>query len=254
MSRISQWAKLHSRPAEYPSYVLPPLSNAGKFLTDAPRCPASRMDLIELRNTKAWLVNINDFETYAGHVSRLLLLDLSKLATGSIPAVSPAIGGALAEAAGVCMESQNHSRGVMLKLEGLVTGSFELAWPPITGQARRAWNDHRKATEWGAAAVAALLADDCLPFTLIEASWQGTGFDYWLGEDTEQPFQRKARLEVSGIREGDENNVKHRVAEKLRQIDLSAHLGLPGYVIVVEFSGPLAQLQMGGATVKNEHS
>ena len=186
--------------------------------------------------------------------SRIVLLDLNDLATGNIPAISPAIGGALAEAAGVCIKSKNHLKGVILALSGQVNDAFELDWPPITDQARRGWNDPRRATEWGAAAIAALLADGCLPFTLIEASWQGTGFDYWLGENSEEPFQRKARLEVSGVRDGDENDVKQRVADKLRQIDRSAHLGLPGYVIVVEFSSPLAQLQADGAMVKNEHN
>ena len=181
-------------------------------------------------------------------------MDLNELAAGNIPAVSPAVGGALAEAAGVCIESQNHPKGVILQFSGYTKGEYELAWPPITSQARRAWNDHRKATEWGAAAVAALLANVCLPHTLIEASWQGTGFDYWLGDDSDEPFQRKARLEVSGIREGNENDVKYRVAEKLKQVNRSAHLGLPGYVIVVEFSRPLARLQMDGATVENEYS
>ena len=195
-----------------------------------------------------------DFENWVDYLSRFALLDLNGLAAGNIPAVSPAIGGALAEAGGVCIESQNHPQGVILQLSGFINRTFELAWPPITSQAKRAWSDHRKATEWGAAAVAVLLADVCLPYALIEASWQGTGFDYWLGEDSDEPFQRKARLEVSGIREGDKNEVNYRVAAKLKQIDRSAHLGLPGYVIVVEFSGPLAKLQMDGATVENEYS
>ena len=207
-----------------------------------------------MRDKKTTAVSSNALRNCLEHATRIVLLDLNDLATGNIPAISPAIGGALAEAAGVCIESKNHAKGVLLTLRGQVNDAFELDWPPISDQARRGWMDHRKATEWGAAAIAALLADDCLPFTLIEASWQGTGFDYWLGDNSEEPFQRKARLEVSGIRDGDESDVRHRVADKIRQIDRSAHLGLPGYVIVVEFSGLIAQLQIDGATVSNEHN
>lgn len=73
---------------------------------------------------------------------------------------------------------------------------------------------------------------------MIERSSKGTGFDYWLGTvDTMEkiPFQNKVRLEVSGIRKGDDSRVKARVKQKKEQTKLSDGK-YPAYTIVVEFS------------------
>ena len=80
---------------------------------------------------------------------------------------------------------------------------------------------------------------------MIESSWRGTGFDYWLGEESENTMQRKARLEVSGIRNDTASVVHARVRRKIDQISPSAltYPGMPGFVIVVEFGTPLAQVE-----------
>lgn len=171
-----------------------------------------------------------------------LLLDLNELATGRIPAISPALGISLAEAAGVCLESQGHSSDVELQVLGFINGTFSLSWPQITEQARRAWNDDRTATEWGAAGVAALLVDRNLPHTPIEVSRQGTGFDFWLGSESDSPFEATAILEVSGVRRGNSSVVGRRVREKLRQVEKSLNLGLATYIVVIEFGTPLAEV------------
>ena len=49
-------------------------------------------------------------------------------------------------------------------------------------------------------------------------------------------------LEISGIREGNDQQVKARVQQKLKQTDRSDG-ALPAYVIVVEFGEPLAEVQ-----------
>ena len=170
-------------------------------------------------------------------------MDLNDLAAGRIPAITPALGGSLAEAAGVCLESQGHALGVALQVSGGSQAEFALAWPVITAQARRAWNDLQKATERGAEGIAVLLADRILSYTPIEASRKGTGFDYWMVSESDDPFQPRARLEVSGILHGDDSDVGRRVREKLTQISQSDNLSLPGYVIVVEFSRPLAEVR-----------
>ena len=89
--------------------------------------------------------------------------------------------------------------------------------------------------------IAILLANREFEHEVIEASWIGTGFDYWLGDEDGKTFQRKRRLEISGIRHGNERDVNARVNEKLRQTDPSDKLGLTAYVIVVEFSQPAAR-------------
>ena len=173
------------------------------------------------------------------------MLDLSELGNSSIPGVTPALGNMLAEAASVCLESQAHQKPAMLAVRGYVHGRYALTWLPITQQALRAWNDPEHATEHGAAGIAILLADRELDYTVIEASRRGTGFDYWLGHESVGTFQRKGRLEVSGIRRGDNSAIRRRVRQKLCQTERSDDLfpDKPAYVIVVEFGNPLAEVQ-----------
>ena len=79
--------------------------------------------------------------------------------------------------------------------------------------------------------------------TVIERSRKGTRFDYLLGtKDSPGPYlQKKACLEVSGIRQGTDANIDSRVKEKLNQIRRS-DIMLPGYVVVVEFGAPKAKV------------
>ena len=97
------------------------------------------------------------------------------------------------------------------------------------------------ATEHGAYGIACLLILDLTGLTVIQRSRKGTGFDFWLGDDEELPFQNKARLEVSGIRQGDAARVAARVAQKKKQTGRSDGF-LPAYVIVVDFGTPLARV------------
>ena len=76
----------------------------------------------------------------------------------------------------------------------------------------------------------------------MRRSRKGTGFDYWLGSGSDTlGFQDTARLEVSGIRQGNALAVRTRIREKLRRTDRSDDTLLPAYVIVVEFGTPLAE-------------
>ncbi len=171
------------------------------------------------------------------------MLDLNDLGDGSIPAITPALGNMLAEAGVVCLQSQGHVPGVLLLLRGYSSNSYSLTWSPITVQALRAWNDLEYTTEHGAVAIAVLLAKQTIGYEVIESSLRGTGFDYWLGDVSGGVFQRKARLEVSGIRIGNDSRVRSRVREKLKQTNQSDDLQLPAYVVVVEFGRPLAEVQ-----------
>lgn len=79
--------------------------------------------------------------------------------------------------------------------------------------------------------------------TIIERSRKGTGFDYWLGNQDSTailPFQHMARLEVSGIRKGNQSQINARVKQKTEQTGASDAEGLPAYIIVVEFSRPIS--------------
>ena len=171
------------------------------------------------------------------------MLDLNDLGTGAVPAITSALGNMLAEAVGVCMESQGQTQGVSLMVRGYVNRRHAVVWPPITTQALRAWNDDAYATEHGAVGISVLLADRELDYTVIEASRRGTGIDYWLGHESDETFQHKSRLEVAGLRRAGDYAVKAKVSEKLRQTDPSDDTMLPAYVIVVEFGRPLAEVR-----------
>lgn len=106
----------------------------------------------------------------------------------------------------------------------------------------RCWNDLEYTTEQAAYGIAFMIITRLTDFTVIERSRKGTGFDYWLGtenDDSLLPFQNKARLEISGIRAGDEKRINIRLKQKLEQTKPSDGI-LPAYVVVVEFSKPVA--------------
>lgn len=60
-----------------------------------------------------------------------LKLDLSDLNQG-LPAITPAFGKTLAEAAAICLVDQEHLPGVELKVEGEFNATFHLWWPEVT--------------------------------------------------------------------------------------------------------------------------
>ena len=176
------------------------------------------------------------------------MLNLNDLGAGDIPAITPEVGNALAEAASICLESQRHTQGVELTVRGYSDNVHVLTWNPVAAQARLSWNDPNYATEKGAEGIAILLAKAEFGYSIIRQSWKGTGFDYWMGEASDEGFIDKAGLEISGIRNGDDRAIRARVIQKLRQADRSANSGLRTYVIVVEFGRPVAEVQ------KNERS
>lgn len=172
------------------------------------------------------------------------MLNLNDLGDGSIPGITGTVGAAMAEAAGVCLESQGHTPGARLSVTGGNRRSYSLQWPSSNAQSRRTWNDPEAATETGASGIAALLIIRETGYVPIERSMKRTGIDYWLGDaDNSTDLEYKARLEVSGIRRGDSRTVRARVQRKLAQTDLSDPSGLPAYVIVVEFGSPRAEVR-----------
>jgi hypothetical protein len=167
------------------------------------------------------------------------VLKLDRLREG-MPSIPPEFGACLAQAASVCLEEQGHSIGVEFKVTGDFEENYKLHWEEPTDQIRRCWNDHEVATEHGAYGMAFLLVRKLTEFTVIERSRKGTGFDYWLGTE-EQLFKNKARLEVSGIRRGDERAIKARVKKKINQTKPSDG-SLPAFIIIVEFSKPVSAM------------
>lgn len=160
------------------------------------------------------------------------------------PGWSVIFGATCAEAAAICFEDQGHQSPVEMRISGLNADTVMIDWQPLDAIAKRFNADEEVATEYGAYAIAALLMPYLTGLTVIERSikGKGLGFDFWLGAiDDNQLFQRKARLEVSGIRHGSDSQLKYRVTMKLEQIAPSDSTA-PGYVCVVEFGTPQARI------------
>ena len=161
--------------------------------------------------------------------------------SAGMPGLTPALGSVFAEAAAVCLENQKHNPGVHLITDGHFKCELALDWMPVTKQQIRAHNDLQYATEYGAYGLAIYLIKDQTGKMVVERSFKGTGFDFWLGEEDDFLFQQKARLEVSGILSGGETEMAARMNKKLKQIARSDGM-LPGYVAIVEFSSPKARV------------
>ena len=191
------------------------------------------------------------------------MLDLNDLGTGQNPAITAAIGNALAEAGAVCLETNRHQPGVQLIVRGHANNRYLLTWSLAVAQATLGWNDLTEAVEEGVAGIAVLLANRETGYLVIARSWKGDGFDYLLGDaDTrnisaaersvmpqwakvlgDTALVPRGRLEVSGILKGNDSQVRTRANQKLEQTKSSAHWGIPAYAIVVEFGRPLAEVR-----------
>lgn len=173
------------------------------------------------------------------------ILDLSELGKGSL-GLTPNFGASLAEAAGVSLEREGHNSGVEMTVVAKSHSNRKLLWPVVTEQTRRSWNDPQDATEFGATGMALLLTQKLLNLVAVDRSAKGPGFDYWIGDESDIPFERKARLEISGIARGDEATVGYRIKQKVKQTDKSDG-AFPAFIVVVEFGRPVSHL-----VVKNE--
>lgn len=141
----------------------------------------------------------------AVHMVRALqTLDLALL-LGGMPGLSAAFGASLAEAASVCLRTQFHTPPTSVGLDGIRTRTLRLNWIMPTDRQERTYADLQLATEFGAYGIGIAAVHHLTKKVVVERSAKGTGFDFWLGRAQDNMlFQRKARLEVSGILRGAE--------------------------------------------------
>lgn len=170
-------------------------------------------------------------------MNRLRLADLPT----SCPLLTMAAGQFMADAAAICLEEQGHDSEAILRVVGEFRATYRLERLDVT-EPMRASYDSEEATEFGACGVAILVMRDMTGFT-VQRAFKGGGFDYWLGTlNEEQPFANAARLEVSGIRRGNRQQIAARVKQKLAQVRRSDGV-LAAYVAVVEFSTPVMRIE-----------
>lgn len=159
-----------------------------------------------------------------------------------LPALTPAAGRFLAEASAVCLDHQGHAPGVSCRIQGTFDAERSILYAPVSDQMRRTHEDPTDATEHGATALALLVVREFTGMSVVQRSRKGTGFDYWIGDAADLPFEGKARLEVSGILRGTTVQLAARMKAKLEQTRRSDSTLLPAFVVVVEFSQPTIEV------------
>ena len=169
-------------------------------------------------------------------------LNLEILRSGYL-GLTPEVGSNLLQACTVCLDKFDHKSGVILNIKGNEKVDCILHWDSeVTVKTKRNWNDLQEATEYGATAIAILLAGKFSNCSVIERSSKGTGFDYWLGDDQNESidiFNYKERLEISGILvENSSNSIKERVSFKKKQIEKTNNTSLNAHICVTDFSTP----------------
>ena len=170
-------------------------------------------------------------------------LNLKSLSKDYRPGITESCGGFMAEAAAVCLDSQNHKNNVILSVFGIFKNKYAIQFDPVTDSMKRSHNDLEVATEYGAYGISLLVIKKNTELTVIERSRKGTGFDFWLGTKDKPGayLQNKANLEVSGIRQGSDDAVESRLKAKINQVKRSDGM-LPAFIIIVEFGSPMAKV------------
>lgn len=167
---------------------------------------------------------------------------LSEISFG-MPGITPAMGSVMYECACICLSEQSHSDGVKLLVIGDHDESYQLAWAAPDEQMIRGYADEEKATELGACCIAVLAIQELTGHAVIEQARKGTAVDYWLGLNDGELLQKKARLEVSGIRSGDRNAAIRRSAEREVRLQPKGR-SYASYIVIVEFGTPFAHTKV----------
>lgn len=170
-------------------------------------------------------------------------IDLTHLGAGRVPGVPPSLGKYYEQTAVVRLESVGHSQRAELDVTGDVSNTYTMIWASVSDQVRMLLDDADTTTENGALGIAFIVISLELGFAVGPAHGKAGegGFDYWLVN--EGGTRLTARLEVAGRRRRTMAEVRSLTLKKLRQIEPSDSWGYPGYVIVVEFSHPLAMVR-----------
>ena len=182
----------------------------------------------------------SDFiRNFAAKNIALMIIEVENIKNG-LPGVAPVTAAHLYESFMCCMHYHSHNETTLLSLSGYEQ-PVTLKWRDYyDAQISRTYTDEQYNTEHGAVCLSIMLTLSLTPYTVIMRSRKGTGFDYWLGIKDTVLFQKKARLEASGILKGDDRLMDKRYKAKSLQTQKSDDSGLPAYISIVEFSRPKA--------------
>jgi len=152
----------------------------------------------------------------------------------------------------VCLDNQGHCKGVIFKVTfNNFSKNYKLLWQEeLTDRIRNSITDLPDAVEKSALAFTFLIITDCTGMTVIRQAKRKSGFDYFLikeNNDERLIFKQEstARLEVSGILDGDNSKINSRFKEKFdRAAKYKQFNTMPIYVCVVEHSAPKAEVRV----------
>lgn len=153
--------------------------------------------------------------------------------------------GMMLECCALCLDSQNHKTGILLKKEthpsNIIEQDYTLYWSltidPILVNTHA---DVNRTTDYGAMCLSLLLADMLLKEKGVWLSAKrGQGVDFWLlNALTLGPI---LRIEISGIRKQSTTNpIGTRAKKKTIQTNQSDNSAAVAYISIVEFSTPSA--------------
>ena len=151
-----------------------------------------------------------------------------------------------AEGAIVALENQGHTKGVLLTVDGDFSNQFAINW--TASPLKSGWKESRDSTQFGALAIAFFLVTSLTEYSVVEQSPIGTGFDYYLGYQDDDPRYDpdnflQARLEISGLGKGTTAELAERIRDKMKQTGRSDGTHLPAYVSVTAFGKPISYLR-----------
>ena len=173
----------------------------------------------------------------------LELLDLEEITKG-FPGLTKEWGDVLMQGCIAALWFNEHSSELEFVITGTDFRKFRLKYPEYrkTQQLADTWADTIEATVNGAACIGILLALKLENLQVVKRAARFSGVDYWIGKaDDGVLFQKKARLEVSGIFRGTNSEIESRYREKCEQTKQSDASMLPAYVAITEFSKPIAK-------------
>jgi hypothetical protein len=159
-------------------------------------------------------------------------------------ALTPHIAGSYQEAASVCLDRHHSSPIQVAVLDNGKSEVAELAWVAPDRRISGAWANDIDTTEAGAYACVIAAVELMRNLFAVRRCETGTGADYYIGPQGsgQSDLEECLRLEISGLSEGNLNDVSRRLLQKVIQAQ-DAESNLPALAGVIGFSAKAIMIQ-----------
>ncbi len=153
--------------------------------------------------------------------------------------LSPALLTSFSEACAVVLDQLTKDTPIQFKMVMNENESIlKLDWEKPNSLTKKSYANTKDATEYGAYALAFASLDALEDYQVVHRAFQGSGSDFLLMKRGETNDENVIRLEVSGI--FDNGNLNLRVREKVEQLE-KGKLKKPGIAHVTAFNQELIQ-------------